>query len=38
VTEGPHRLLGRSPIERSTPGTCVPVADGSVRGIAATDH
>jgi hypothetical protein len=38
VTGAPRRLLGRSPIERSTPGTCVPVVDGSVRGIAATDH
>jgi hypothetical protein len=38
VTEAPHRLLGRSPIERSTSGTCVPAADGSVRDIAATDH
>jgi hypothetical protein len=38
VTGLPHRLLGRSPIERSIPGTCAPVIDGSVRDIAATDH
>ena len=37
MTGVPRRLLGRSPIERSTPGTCVPDVDGSVRSIAAAD-
>jgi hypothetical protein len=34
----PRRLLGRFPIERSTPGVHVPVVDGSVHDIAAADH
>ena len=38
MTGLPHRLLGRSPIERSTSGVRVPSVDGSVRDIAAANH
>ncbi len=38
VTGSPRRLLGRSPIERSTAGVRVPAVECPVRGIAAANH
>lgn len=38
VTGSPRRLLGRSPIERSTAGVRVPSVDCSVRDIAAANQ